>query len=126
MRGKRVTGFTNGEEEAVKLTDVVPFLLEDMLKAKGGNYSKGPDFQPYVVEDGLLITGQNPPSSEPAAEALLRRWRRSRFSLHDQAKQVGPEIAIEPGPQMRQRLGIEPCPGPPPQTGARTERWPHR
>ncbi len=72
VRGKRVTGFTNGEEEAVKLTDVVPFLLEDMLKAKGGDYSKASDFQPYVVEDGLLITGQNPPSSEPAAEALLK------------------------------------------------------
>ncbi len=72
VRGKRVTGFTNGEEDTVGLTDVVPFLLEDMLKAKGGDYSKGPDFQPYVVEDGLLITGQNPPSSEPAAEALLK------------------------------------------------------
>ena len=71
VKGKSVTGFTNGEEEAVDLTDVVPFLLEDMLKAKGGKYSKGPDFQPYVVEDGLLITGQNPPSSKPAAEALL-------------------------------------------------------
>lgn len=72
VRGRRVTGFTNGEEEAVGLTDVVPFLLEDMLKAKGGDYSKGPDFQPYVVEDGLLITGQNPPSSEAAAEALIK------------------------------------------------------
>ena len=72
VKGKNVTGFTNGEEEAVKLTDVVPFLLEDMLKAKGADYSKGPDFQPYVVEDGLLITGQNPPSSEAAAEALLK------------------------------------------------------
>ena len=71
VRGRRVTGFTNGEEEAVKLTDVVPFLLEEMLKAKGADYSKGPDFQPYVVTDGLLITGQNPPSSGPAAEALL-------------------------------------------------------
>ena len=71
VRGREVTGFTNGEEEAVKLTDVVPFLLEEMLKAKGGHYSKGPDFAPYVVTDGLLITGQNPPSSEPAAEALL-------------------------------------------------------
>ena len=71
VKGKRVTGFTNGEEEAVKLTEVVPFLLEDMLKAKGADYSKGPDFQPYVVENGLLITGQNPPSSEPVAEALL-------------------------------------------------------
>ncbi len=72
VQGRRVTGFTNGEEDMVKLTDIVPFLLEDMLKAKGGDYSKGPDFQPYVVEDGLLITGQNPLSSEPAAEALLK------------------------------------------------------
>jgi len=72
VAGKKVTGFTNGEEDGVGLTEVVPFLLEDMLKAKGGNYSKGADFQPYVVEDGLLITGQNPPSSEPAAEALLK------------------------------------------------------
>ena len=72
VKGKKVTGFTNGEEDAVKLADVVPFLLEDMLKAKGGAYSKGPDFQPYVVEEGLLITGQNPPSSKPAAEALLK------------------------------------------------------
>ena len=76
VKGKNVTGFTNGEEEAVGLTDVVPFLLEDMLKAKGGDYSKGPDFQPYLVEDGLLITGQNPASSEPAAEALLKALAR--------------------------------------------------
>ncbi|MEO7786980.1 MAG: type 1 glutamine amidotransferase domain-containing protein [Sphingomicrobium sp.] len=72
VRGRKVTGFTNGEEDAVKLTNVVPFLLEEMLKAKGGVYSKGPDFTPYVVTDGLLITGQNPPSSAPAAEALLQ------------------------------------------------------
>ena len=72
VRGRKVTGFTNGEEEAVKLTDVVPFLLEEMLKAKGAEYSKGPDFAPYVVTDGLLITGQNPSSSGPAAEALMK------------------------------------------------------
>ena len=72
VRGRKVTGFTNGEEDAVGLTDVVPFLLEEMLKAKGAEYSKGPDFKPYVVTDGLLITGQNPPSSEPAAQALLK------------------------------------------------------
>jgi putative intracellular protease/amidase len=72
VRGKKVTGFTNGEEEAVGLTNVVPFLLEEMLKAKGGDYVKGPDFGPYVVTDGLLITGQNPPSSGPAAEALMK------------------------------------------------------
>ncbi len=72
VRGKRVTGFTNGEEAAVGLTQVVPFLIEDMLKANGGRYSKGPDFQPYVVTDGLLVTGQNPASSAEGAKALLQ------------------------------------------------------
>ena len=72
VNGKSVTGFTNSEEEAVGLTKVVPFLVEDELKAKGGNYSKGPDWQPYVLEDGLLLTGQNPASSGPAAKALLQ------------------------------------------------------
>ena len=71
VRGKRVTGFTNEEEAGVGLTDIVPFLLEDMLKAKGGHYEKGPAFKPFVVRDGLLITGQNPASSEPAADALI-------------------------------------------------------
>ena len=71
VHGKAVTGFTNTEEEAVGLTKVVPFLVEDMLKANGGNYSKGADWQPYVLTAGLLITGQNPASSEPAARALL-------------------------------------------------------
>jgi putative intracellular protease/amidase len=71
VKGKRVTGFTNTEEEAVQLTQIVPFLVEDMLKAHGGEYSKGPDWQPYVLVDGLLITGQNPASSELAAEKLL-------------------------------------------------------
>lgn len=71
VKGKKVTGFTNTEEEAVKLTDVVPFLLEDELKAKGGLYSKSADWSSYVVKDGLLITGQNPASSEEAARELL-------------------------------------------------------
>lgn len=71
--GKRVTGFSNSEEEAVGLTDVVPFLLEDRLIQNGGIYEKGADWQPYVVEDGLLITGQNPASSEGVADALLAR-----------------------------------------------------
>jgi putative intracellular protease/amidase len=71
VSGKSVTGFTNTEEEAVGLTDVVPFLVEDMLKQNGGQYSKIGDWQSYVVEDGLLITGQNPASSEAAAKALL-------------------------------------------------------
>ena len=72
VNAKSVTGFTNTEEEAVGLTKVVPFLVEDMLKKNGGRYSQGADWQPYVVTDGLLITGQNPASSEPAAQALLK------------------------------------------------------
>ena len=71
VHGKAVTGFTNTEEAAVGLTDIVPFLVEDMLKRNGGAYSKGADWQSYVVTDGLLITGQNPASSEAAASALL-------------------------------------------------------
>ncbi len=71
VKGRQVTGFTNTEEEAVQLTRIVPFLVEDMLAANGGNYSKGADWQPHVVTDGRLVTGQNPASSEPAAHALL-------------------------------------------------------
>jgi putative intracellular protease/amidase len=73
VEAKNVTGFANTEEAAMELTDVVPFLLEDELKAKGGVYSKTEDFGAHVVSDGLLITGQNPASSGPAAEALLKR-----------------------------------------------------
>jgi putative intracellular protease/amidase len=72
VKGKRVTGFTNSEEAAVGLTKVVPFLVEDMLKANGGQYSKGADWQSYVVTDGLLVTGQNPASSAAGAKALLQ------------------------------------------------------
>lgn len=72
VRGKNVTGFTNGEEAAAGLTDVVPFLVENMLMSHGGLYTKQADFKPHVVTDGLLITGQNPASSEPAARALLQ------------------------------------------------------
>jgi putative intracellular protease/amidase len=72
IKGKKVTGFTNSEEAAVGLTDVVPFLLEDMLKQKGGQYSKADDWQPYVVIDGNLITGQNPASSQATAKATLK------------------------------------------------------
>ncbi|MET0968032.1 MAG: type 1 glutamine amidotransferase domain-containing protein [Tardiphaga sp.] len=71
--GKKVTGFTNSEEEGVGLTQVVPFLVEDELKAKGGIYSKGPDWASYVLTDGLLTTGQNPASSGPAAKVLLEQ-----------------------------------------------------
>jgi putative intracellular protease/amidase len=73
VSGKKVTGFTNSEEEAVGLTSIVPFLVEDMLKEHGGLYTKGADWQSYVVTDGTLITGQNPASSEEAAKALLRQ-----------------------------------------------------
>ncbi|MBI0330306.1 type 1 glutamine amidotransferase domain-containing protein [Burkholderia plantarii] len=72
VQGKQVTGFTNSEEAAVGLTDVVPFLVEDELKAKGGVYSSTGDWAPYVVTDGLLITGQNPASSASAAATLMQ------------------------------------------------------
>src|SRR5690606_4972560 len=75
VEGKTVTGFSNSEEDAVGLTDIVPFLVEDMLKEKGGQYSKAEDWQVYVQEDGLLITGQNPASSAATAEALLKRLK---------------------------------------------------
>lgn len=71
VSGKTVTGFTNSEEDAVGLTDVVPFLVEDMLKANGGDYQKGDDWASFVVVDGKLVTGQNPASSEEAAKKLL-------------------------------------------------------
>jgi putative intracellular protease/amidase len=71
VKNKQVTGFANTEEEAVGLTEVVPFLLEDELKKQGGIYSKGADWQSYVLQDGHLITGQNPGSSAAAAEKLI-------------------------------------------------------
>lgn len=69
---RAVTGFSNSEEEAVQLTAVVPFLVEDMLKESGGKYSRGPDWTPHIVVDGNLITGQNPASSEGAAKAVIQ------------------------------------------------------
>lgn len=71
VSGKTVTGFTNTEEEGVELTDVVPFLVEDMLKDNGGDYQKGEDWASFTVTDGKLVTGQNPASSEAAAKELL-------------------------------------------------------
>ena len=71
VSGKKVTGFSNNEEEAVGLTDVVPFLLEDELRNKGGEYSQGDDWSPNCVTDGMLVTGQNPASSEAVAEVVL-------------------------------------------------------
>ena len=72
VEGKRVTGFTNAEEEAVGLTAVVPFLLEDRLKKQGGIFSKAANWVPYVQVDGKLVTGQNPASSGPGAKELLK------------------------------------------------------
>ncbi len=72
VKGKRVTGFTNSEEEEVQLTKVVPFLVEDELKRLGGLYEKAPNWQSFVVTDGRLITGQNPASSTAAAQTLLK------------------------------------------------------
>lgn len=71
VHGKRVTGFSNSEEAAVELTDVVPFLVEDMLKDHGGVYGRAADWHSHVEVDGLLVTGQNPASSDASAEALL-------------------------------------------------------
>ncbi len=72
VKGRHLTGFSNTEEEAVKLTKVVPFLLEDALTKQGAHYSKGADWASYVKQDGLLITGQNPGSSAEAAKLLLK------------------------------------------------------
>ena len=76
VKGKKVTGFTNEEEEAVQLTKVVPFLVEDMLKENGGIYSRGKTWEAYAVQDGNLITGQNPASSALVAELLLKMLRK--------------------------------------------------
>lgn len=72
VKGRRVTGFTNGEEEEVQLTKVVPFLVEDELKRLGAIFEKVPNWQPFSIVDGRLITGQNPASSSSAAQALLK------------------------------------------------------
>ncbi|WP_027823931.1 type 1 glutamine amidotransferase domain-containing protein [Laribacter hongkongensis] len=73
VAGRQVTGFSNSEEDAVGLSAAVPFLLETALRAEGADYRKGPDWGSFVVEDGLLITGQNPASSASAAQCLLAR-----------------------------------------------------
>ncbi|RTE87595.1 MULTISPECIES: type 1 glutamine amidotransferase domain-containing protein [Gammaproteobacteria] len=71
IKDKKVTGFTNSEEEAVQLTEVVPFLLEDELVKRGGDYQKGQDWEAFAVQDGLIVTGQNPASSALVADKLL-------------------------------------------------------
>lgn len=79
IKGKQLTSFSNTEEEAVQLTDVVPFLLEDELKKNGAVYSKGSDWSSYVQQDGLLITGQNPGSSEAVANLLLKTLQKEKI-----------------------------------------------
>ena len=71
VKGKRVSGFTNEEEEEVQLTKVVPFLVEDELKRLGAIFEKVPNWQPFSIVDGRLVTGQNPASSTAAAKALM-------------------------------------------------------
>jgi len=75
IKGRRVTGFSNSEEAGVQLTEVVPFLIEDEFQKLGGQYEKGEDWGSFVIEDGKLVTGQNPASSEAAAEALLAQFK---------------------------------------------------
>ena len=75
VQGRQLTGFTNSEEDAAQLSQVVPFLVQDMLVERGAHYSQGPDWQAHVVTDGKLITGQNPASSEPAAQAVLAQLK---------------------------------------------------
>ena len=72
VKGRRVAGFTNAEEEAAGLSDAVPFLLEDQLKAQGGQHEGGPDWQPFAIADGKLVTGQNPASSAEVARLMLK------------------------------------------------------
>jgi putative intracellular protease/amidase len=86
VKGKRVTGFANSEEEEVGLTDVVPFLVEDELKRLGGLYEKAPaNWQPYAITDGRLITGQNPASSTSGAEALVKLLSEMKASMRSSA-----------------------------------------
>jgi putative intracellular protease/amidase len=80
VKGKRVTGFANSEEEAVGLTHVVPFLVEDELKRLGGLFEQAPSWEPLAIVDGRLVTGQNPASSTAAARALLKLMARSAAS----------------------------------------------
>jgi putative intracellular protease/amidase len=96
VKGKKVTGFTNSEEEAMGLTDVVPFLLEDELKRLGGNYEKADNFESFVLADGLLITGQNPASSEDAAKKLIEVLENKETSASKSKDSLGGETSMNP------------------------------
>ena len=78
VKGKRVSGFTNSEEEAVGLTNVVPFLVESELVRLGARFEKAPDWQSFAIIDGRLITGQNPASSEATAKLLLGYMKQTK------------------------------------------------
>ena len=97
VKGKSVTSFSNSEEAAIGLTHVVPFLVEDMLKANGGIFSKAEDWQPYVVIDGALITGQNPASAEGTAWLLLDRLvgRQEADAAREQARGAAAEVMAD-------------------------------
>ena len=103
VKGKRVTGFTNGEEETAQLTKVVPFLVEDELKRVGGLYEKAADWQSFAIVDGRVITGQNPASSTAAARACCsispenRLRQNSRRALQD-IDQNFPAVGLRNGP----------------------------
>ena len=94
VAGRSVAGFTNTEEEAMGLTQVVPFLVEEELKRNGGLFSKAGDFEPHVVIDGLLITGQNPASSGPAAQLLVERLATARAGKPEDAPQRSDPSAL--------------------------------
>jgi putative intracellular protease/amidase len=92
VQGRSVTGFSNSEEAAVGCKDVVPFLVEDMLKRNGGRYSKAADWQPYVITDHKLITGQNPASAEVAAAVLLAKL--SALDSHDDTLRQAGNVVV--------------------------------
>ena len=108
VKGKRVTGFTNDEEEAVHLTKVVPFLVEDELKRLGANFEKAPNWQPFSIVDGRLVTGQNPASSTGAAEALAKVSRRGKSRLGDRSNRrtVSFRIFLADAPRVDRNAAI--------------------
>jgi putative intracellular protease/amidase len=96
VKAKSITGFANTEEEAVGLTHVVPFPVEEMLRANGGLFSKAENWHPHVVIDGNLVTGQNPASSEPAAKTLLHLMTRQQLSLMPGGAEPEPPFTTPP------------------------------
>ena len=109
VKGKHVTGFTNGEEEEVQLTKVVPFLVEDELLRLGAIFEKKENWQPFAITDGRLITGQNPASSTLAAEALLKLMTQSESESSTscvQVEQKGYEMPPHEGISIAQFLTV--------------------